>query len=41
MTTARRLDRVHEYYFSKKLREVRAMIEEVKPVINMGIGSPD
>ena len=41
MTTARRLDRVHEYYFSKKLREVRAMIEEGKPVINMGIGSPD
>ena len=41
MTTARRLDRVHEYYFSKKLREVRAMIADGKPVINMGIGSPD
>ena len=41
MMTARRLDRVHEYYFSKKLREVRAMIAEGKPVINMGIGSPD
>ena len=41
MITARRLDRVHEYYFSKKLREVHAMIAEGKPVINMGIGSPD
>jgi LL-diaminopimelate aminotransferase len=39
--TARRLDRVQEYYFSKKLREVRAMIASGKPVINMGIGSPD
>ena len=39
--TARRLDRVKEYYFSKKLREVRAMIASGKPVINMGIGSPD
>jgi LL-diaminopimelate aminotransferase len=39
--TARRLDSVQEYYFSKKLREVRAMIAQGKPVINMGIGSPD
>jgi aspartate/methionine/tyrosine aminotransferase len=38
---ARRLDHVQEYYFSKKLREVRAMISSGKPVINMGIGSPD
>ena len=39
--TARRLDRIQEYYFSKKLREVRAMIASGKPIINMGIGSPD
>ena len=39
--TARRLNTVQEYYFSKKLREVAAMVEEGKPVINMGIGSPD
>lgn len=38
---ANRLDTVEEYYFSKKLREVRQMISEGKPVINMGIGSPD
>ncbi|MFD0862767.1 pyridoxal phosphate-dependent aminotransferase [Sungkyunkwania multivorans] len=41
METANRLHTVEEYYFSKKLREVRAMIAEGKPVINMGIGSPD
>ncbi len=41
ITTAKRLNTVEEYYFSKKLREVRQMISEGKPVINMGIGSPD
>ena len=39
--TAKRLDNVDEYYFSKKLREVRQLISEGKPIINMGIGSPD
>ena len=39
--TARRLNTVQEYYFSKKLREVANMVAEGKPVINMGIGSPD
>ena len=39
--TAERLKSVQEYYFSKKLREVAARIEDGKPVINMGIGSPD
>lgn len=38
---ANRLNTVEEYYFSRKLREVRQMISEGKPVINMGIGSPD
>ncbi|UNY99119.1 aminotransferase class I/II-fold pyridoxal phosphate-dependent enzyme [Zhouia spongiae] len=38
---AKRLDTVQEYYFSKKLREVSQLIAEGKPVINMGIGSPD
>ena len=41
MKTATRLQSVKEYYFSRKLREVAAMIKEGKPVINMGIGSPD
>jgi len=39
--TARRLNTVQEYYFSKKLREVATMVAEGKPIINMGIGSPD
>ena len=39
--TAKRLETVQEYYFSKKLREVRGLMEEGKPIINMGIGSPD
>jgi LL-diaminopimelate aminotransferase len=39
--TAERLERVGEYYFSTKLREVRGLIAQGKPVINMGIGSPD
>lgn len=39
--TAYRLNSVQEYYFSKKLREVRQLVAEGKPIINMGIGSPD
>ena len=39
--TAKRLNAVEEYYFSKKLREVRQLLLEGKPIINMGIGSPD
>ena len=38
---AKRLGTVQEYYFSKKLREVRGLIADGKPIINMGIGSPD
>ena len=41
ITTAKRLDTVEEYYFSSKLREVRQLAAEGKPIINMGIGSPD
>ena len=39
--TARRLAQVSEYYFSQKLREVRALIQQGHPIIQMGIGSPD
>lgn len=38
---ADRLKSVEEYYFSTKLREVRSLIAQGKPIINMGIGSPD
>jgi aspartate/methionine/tyrosine aminotransferase len=41
ITTAKRLNTIEEYYFSSKLREVRQLASEGKPIINMGIGSPD
>lgn len=41
MQTANRLNTIQEYYFSKKLREVRSLMAQGKPIINMGIGSPD
>lgn len=41
ITTANRLDVVQEYYFSRKLKEVAQMLSDGKPVINLGIGSPD
>lgn len=41
MKPANRLQHINEYYFATKLREVRAMVAAGKPVINMGIGSPD
>jgi aspartate/methionine/tyrosine aminotransferase len=36
-----KIETVQEYYFSAKLREVNQMIADGKPVINLGIGSPD
>jgi len=41
MIQANRLNQVQEYYFSSKLREVRALETQGKPIINLGIGSPD
>ena len=41
MIAANRLNSVQEYYFSRKLREVRNRIANGQDVINMGIGSPD
>jgi len=41
IATAKRLNSVEEYYFSKKLREVRELTLAGKPIINMAIGSPD
>ena len=38
---ADRINTVEEYYFSAKLREVNQLIADGKPVINLGIGSPD
>ena len=41
MKPANRLNSVQEYYFSRKLREVRGLVANGKDIINMGIGSPD
>ena len=39
--TAERLAQTREYYFSKKLREVGRLKAKGKPIINLGVGSPD
>jgi len=41
MIAADRLNTVKEYYFSTKLREVRELMAKGRPIINMGVGSPD
>lgn len=41
ISKANRLNTVKEYYFSVKLKEVRSLIQQGKPIINLGIGSPD
>jgi LL-diaminopimelate aminotransferase len=38
---AKRIANVEEYYFSRKLAEVRSLDTPEFPVINLGIGSPD
>lgn len=38
---ATRIEGVEEYYFSAKLREVSRLLAEGKPILNLGIGSPD
>jgi len=38
---ANRLNKVSEYYFSKKLREINEINQSGIQVINLGIGSPD
>jgi len=41
MDTAKRLDGIGEYYFSKKLREIEELNRMGKNIISLGIGSPD
>ncbi|WP_053405626.1 pyridoxal phosphate-dependent aminotransferase [Persicobacter sp. CCB-QB2] len=41
ISRAERLNSVKEYYFSVKLQEVRELMAQGKPVINIGIGNPD
>ncbi len=41
MKGAERIEHIKEYYFSKKLSEINQLIKQGKPIINLGIGSPD
>lgn len=41
IATAKRLEGIGEYYFSKKLREIESLKRNGEDVINLGIGSPD
>lgn len=38
---AKRIDRIREYYFSLKLREIEELKKGGDPIINLGIGNPD
>ncbi len=41
MKPANRINKIEEYYFSRKLAEVRDLQNQGKPIINLGIGNPD
>jgi LL-diaminopimelate aminotransferase len=41
ISEARRIQQVGEYYFSGKLKEIHALRQQGKDIINLGIGSPD
>ncbi len=41
MKPASRTERIQEYFFSKKLEEIRVLESQGKPIISLGIGSPD
>jgi aspartate/methionine/tyrosine aminotransferase len=41
ISTAERTKSIQEYYFSKKLAQIRQMNSNGEDVINLGIGSPD
>ena len=41
MEPAQRLQYIEEYYFSRKLKEIKFLESSGKPIINLGVGSPD
>jgi LL-diaminopimelate aminotransferase len=41
ISVASRLDKISEYYFSQKLKEIDDLNKQGKQIINLGIGSPD
>ncbi|UCG29055.1 MAG: aminotransferase class I/II-fold pyridoxal phosphate-dependent enzyme, partial [Bacteroidales bacterium] len=38
---AERINRIREYYFSGKLKEIEELNKAGDPIINLGIGNPD
>ncbi len=38
---ADKLQNINEYYFSRKLKQIREYVIQGRPVINLGIGNPD
>jgi len=41
MKSSKRANQIQEYYFSKKLEQLRLLEQAGKQIINLGIGSPD
>lgn len=41
MNPSNRANSIHEYFFSKKLAEIKDLNDQGKDIINLGIGSPD
>ena len=41
LKAAHRIGKVEEYYFSRKLKEIKLRIKNGEDIINLGIGSPD
>ncbi|PWU19936.1 MAG: aminotransferase [Bdellovibrio sp.] len=41
ISPASRIQDVHEYYFSRKLEQIRRLNDQGRDVVNLGIGSPD
>jgi LL-diaminopimelate aminotransferase len=41
ISAADKLQYIQEYYFSRKLKEIKALMEAGKDILNLGIGNPD
>ena len=41
LKAANRIGKVEEYYFSRKLKEIKLRVKNGEDIINLGIGSPD
>ena len=41
ISAADKLQYIQEYYFSRKLKEIKALMDAGKDILNLGIGNPD